>query len=75
MLTNYSTLGVSGTALIDATGATGTSTNFLNCRLDLHDNVTIRSPSKPLIIGGAITGPGRFADRIRADHAKQRGKL
>ncbi len=58
MLTNYSTSGVSGTALIDATGATGTSTNFLNCRLDLHDNVTIRSPSKPLIIGGAITGPG-----------------
>jgi autotransporter-associated beta strand protein len=46
-----------GTALIDATGASGISPNTIASRLDLHSDVTIRSPNKPLTINGAITGP------------------
>jgi beta-glucanase (GH16 family) len=46
------------TAWIDATSASGASPNIIDARLDLHSNVTIRSPNKPLTINGEITGPG-----------------
>jgi autotransporter-associated beta strand protein len=46
------------TVLIDASSATGTSPNVINSRLELYNNVTIRSPNKPLTINGAITGLG-----------------
>jgi beta-glucanase (GH16 family) len=50
--------GPSRMALIDATGATGGGENIINARLDLYNDVTILSPNKPLILNGAIVGPG-----------------
>jgi autotransporter-associated beta strand protein len=46
------------TVLIDASSATGSSPNVINSRLELYNNVTIRSPNKPLTINGPITGLG-----------------
>ena len=46
----------SGTALIDATDASGGSPNIINARLELYNNVTIRSPNKTLLLNGVITG-------------------
>ena len=46
------------TVLIDASSATGSSPNIINSRLELYNNVTIRSPNKPLTINGPITGLG-----------------
>ena len=47
-----------GTVLIDATGASGSGTNYINSRLELYNNVTIETSSKPLIVGGNIIGTG-----------------
>ena len=46
------------TVLIDASSATGTSPNVINSRLELYNNVIIRSPNKPMTINGPITGLG-----------------
>ncbi len=48
----------SNTILIDASSATGSSPNIINSRLELYNNVTIRSPNKPMTINGPITGLG-----------------
>jgi autotransporter-associated beta strand protein len=49
----------SGTSVIDATGVSGSGVNYINARLDLYNNLILRSnPSKPLVINGGITGPG-----------------
>ena len=42
--------------LIDATTASGSSPNIIDTRLELYDNLTIRSPIKPLTINGNIVG-------------------
>ena len=48
-----------GTAVIDATGASGIGSNIINSRLELYNNVTLRTdPNKLLIINGAIIGAG-----------------
>jgi autotransporter-associated beta strand protein len=44
--------------LIDASSATGSSPNVINTRLELYNNVTIRSPNKPMTLNGPITGLG-----------------
>ncbi|MGO9111038.1 MAG: autotransporter-associated beta strand repeat-containing protein [Thermoguttaceae bacterium] len=47
-----------GTVLINATGASGSGANYLDSRLELYNNVTIQTSSKPLIVGGNIIGTG-----------------
>jgi autotransporter-associated beta strand protein len=59
MLSNFTSSGA-GTVLIDATGASGSGANSLNCRLELYNNVTIQTSSKPLVIGGNIVGTGNL---------------
>ncbi len=63
MLTSASPIAANGqpnsnTVLIDASGATGAGPNVINSRLELYNNVTIRSPNKPMTIGGNIIGLG-----------------
>ncbi len=49
-----------GTSLIDATGASGNGANYLNSRLELYNNVTMQTSSKPLIVNGALIGTGNL---------------
>ena len=55
MLASLTSTG-SSTVLIDATGASGSGANYLNSRLELYNNVTMQSSSKPLIVNGTIIG-------------------
>ena len=47
----------SNTVLIDASNSTA-GLNVINSRLELYNNVTLRSSSKPLVITGGINGLG-----------------
>lgn len=50
-----------GTVVIDATGASGSGTNYINSRVELYNNLTLRSnPNKPLTFNGAIMGTGNL---------------
>lgn len=55
---NSSGGGSGGSVLIDATGASGSGANYLDCRLELFDNATMQTSSKPLIVGGWLVGTG-----------------
>jgi hypothetical protein len=61
--------------LIDASSATGSSPNIIDSRLELFNNVTIRSPNKPMTMNGPITGPGSLHIDSGQDHLKQFGHL
>ena len=50
----------SGTSRIDATAASDSGANYLNCRLELYNNVNVQTSSKPLIVNGAVIGTGNL---------------
>ena len=57
MLTGLTSTGTS-TVLIDATAASSSGANYLNSRLELYNNVTMQTSTKPLIVGGSLIGTG-----------------
>jgi autotransporter-associated beta strand protein len=57
---NSSGDGSGGAVLIDATSAFGSGANYLDCRLELYDNTTMQTSSKPLIVNGSLIGTGNL---------------
>jgi beta-glucanase (GH16 family) len=62
-----------GSSRLPFINATGDGENIINARLELYNDVEVSSPNKPLVLNGAIVGPGGL--QIKSGHVTINGDV